>query len=225
MSAGRKGHFNKALRIDNEQVRALVAALGSHFDDVSVEVTLKSKRTQTLPNSIRDFTCRQDDPVRRMAIIAQSEDHKRRLSVIISDHWSQSVWLDLAGPKTTADAVDRKLDGWFDSVRPWYARLAVLNPVTVLIVILPWVMLVTAMIRFLLASNYTWGLLFLALSGVVPMAIFSMLRFSFPAVEFDLGQARDRTTQRDAFRWTVVIGLGVSVLASVIAAVFVALLF
>jgi len=188
------------------------------------------QRTFTSLDQLASYENPRARAINSLTFRARDAKLDRRASITLGARYSSSIMVYIEGPEEVVVPAKNTLGEFFDGIKPWYSPVSRVDFFYLVLAVASFAFTVLNLmvnggsgkaepIEFGRATLVT-AVVIAMLAGLAAFVwILNMLRTRFfPVVVFALGQGQGRYELDDKVRWAVIVGIAVSVVASLVVA-------
>ena len=231
MTAGANIEVSHAFVLTSEDAEKLWAILSEFFEEV--EASARCDDGVRREFHARDELAKYENPrtkaIRSLSFEARRAKPYSRVTLQFGGRYSSSVEVGISGPEETVLAVRERISELLDGMRPWYSLISRVDFFFVVsgVAFFAWLVLQGMSTGSASGKAMTFSqasvaaILLIAILCGVGLLIWISNRLRnryFPTAAFAIGQGQRRFEVDEKIRWAVIIGFGVSLFASLVAA-------
>ncbi|RFA27312.1 hypothetical protein CAI21_14840 [Alkalilimnicola ehrlichii] len=189
------------------------------------------QRTFTSRDQLTSYENPRARSVNSLTFSARDEEFERRASITLGARYSSSIVVSIDGPEDVVVSAKNTLGEVFDGIKPWYSPI---SRIDFFYLVLAVVFFAFTVLNLTVSGGsgesqpVEVGRAILVTAAVIAVFaglaalvwILNMLRTRFfPIAVFALGQGQGRYELDEKVRWVVIVGIAVSVVASLVVSV------
>lgn len=186
------------------------------------------QRIFTTPDELTNYENSRARAIKSVTISAHDEEYKQRASVTLGARYSSSIEVSIDGPEDVVVAAKNDLGEVFDDIKPWYSPISRIDFFYFVTAVALFAFVVLQLMVStdsgesqqlepgfaILATGIVVGV-FASIGALIWVLNGLRARF-FPVAAFALGQGQARYELEDKVRWAVIVGVAVSIVASLV---------